>query len=86
MVDRLPVFGESCLAVAYHDPSVRIYPEEITHVALRGLAVSTLSAFPGEDREDMVSRSKISHTFSHTLYNSTGMKQSQLISKRSRKE
>ena len=70
VVDGLSINEEACLAVVEHHPPVGIYPEEITHVALLRFTMATLSAFPGENGQDVVARLEISHTLTHTLHNS----------------
>lgn len=68
VIDRLPIDWKPWLAIANHDTPVSVDPEQITHVALRWLAVGTLLALPSEHRKDMVTRGDVSHTLSNTLY------------------
>ena len=77
MVDGLTVDGEPRLPITNHHSSVCVYSEEIAHVAVFGLAVSTFPAFSRENREDVVPRSKIGDTLPHALHNSKSTKQEQ---------
>ena len=67
--NRLPIDGEARLAIADHHTSVDVDPEEVTHVALLWLAVSTLLALAGEHREDMVAWCEVGHTLSNAFHN-----------------
>lgn len=71
MVDRFAVDGESRFAVVYHPSSLGVDPEKVAHVGLLGVAVRAVSAFSGEDGEDVVSWLEISYSFSNTLHNTT---------------
>jgi hypothetical protein len=66
--DRFPSDAEARLAVADHDASVHVDPEEVAHVALLRLAVGALPALAREHREDVVARGQIGHAFSHALH------------------
>jgi len=66
--DRLSVDGEAGLSIADHHAPVDVDPEEVTHVALLRLAVSTLLALAGEHREDMVAWCELGHTLPNALH------------------
>ena len=69
MVNGLSINRKSRLAIIEHHASVSVYPQEVTHVALLLLAMSTLPTFPSEDKKHMVTRFKVCHTFTDTLNN-----------------
>lgn len=68
MVNRLAANREARLAIPDHHTSVGVDPEQITHVALRRLAMWAFLALPGEHREDVVTRGNICHALSNTLH------------------
>ncbi|KVI04865.1 hypothetical protein Ccrd_016809 [Cynara cardunculus var. scolymus] len=69
MENRFSLDRKPRLLIMNHDSPIGVDPQEIAHITLFGLTVSTFLAFSGENRKNMVSRLKISHSFPNTLHN-----------------
>ena len=74
MVDGLSLSAEPRFAITQHNSPVRIYPKEVTHVALFWFTVPALLALSGEHREDSVSWFEIRYALTHALNHTNNQK------------
>ena len=69
MENWFSVDGKSRFLIVNHDSSIGVDSQKVAHVALFRFTVGALFAFSGENREDMISGLKLSHSFPDTLHN-----------------